>query len=315
MPEQSRRSFLRSGLIAGAALGGRVRRSAAEDAKKQASADMSIMRWKRPPEPDGEAIDHMAERLTEEALTALGGMPRFVNKGDVVWLKPNIGFERTPEFGAITNPNVVAALVRLCYDAGAGKVRVGDHSCYDAGRAYEMSGIPKAAAAQGAEVVHLKPARFKMMALGGQRIKQWLVSQDIHEADLVINIPVAKLHAMTAITVCFKNYMGVIGGPRHEWHTDMPTCLNDITAFMKPRLSVVDAVRTLVKHAPIGYSPEHALLRGVVAAGTDVVALEAFGAELLGLDPNQGKTMNEAQQRGLGRIDYRKLRLTEREIA
>ncbi|HOZ47257.1 MAG TPA: DUF362 domain-containing protein [Candidatus Hydrogenedentes bacterium] len=315
MNQPSRRDFLKRTLLSGAALGGVARPPLAQGQASEQSVDMSIMRWKLPPEPDSQEIAHMAIRLTEGAILALGGMNRFVSRGDVVWVKPNIGFDRPPETAANTNPDVVATLVRLCYEAGAGKVRVGDNSCYGATGAYPTSGIEAAANAAGAEVVYLDPNRFKMMDVNGHRIKKWLVSEEIVESDLVINVPVAKVHGMTAVSVCLKNYMGVIGGPRQEWHTDMPTCLTDIAAFMKPRLSVVDAMRTIVKHGPIGFSLDDTELRGIVAAGVDVVALEAFGAELLGCVPQQGKTMNEAQARGLGRIDYRHLVLREQEIA
>lgn len=316
MEQQGRREFLKRSLAAAGVVGGVSlrRQAAAAVAAKPAPASaaqdavqLSIARWKEPSNTADEAVRQMAVRLTEQAMDGLGGMKRFVNKGDVVWIKPNIGFVRPPQFAANTNPDVVATLVRLCFDAGAKAVRVGDNSCYGADGAYPTSGIEAAGEAVGGEVVRLSPDRFKMMAVEGERIRQWPVSVDMVESDLVINVPVAKTHAMTRVSLCFKNYMGVIGGPRHEWHTDMPVCLTDITAFMKPRLSVLDAVRTLVRGGPIGMSPSDAELTGMVAASTDVVGLESFGAEHLGCDPNQGRTMAMAERRGLGHIDYRKL--------
>ena len=105
------------------------------------------------------------------------------------------------------------------------------------------------------------------------------------------------------------------GGPKYQWHTDMPRCLSDLAAFVKPRLSVVDAVRVLTKGGPSGGDLEAVKLTGLVAAGTDMVGLEALGAELLQCDPMQGKTMANAEKLGLGRRDYRSLPLREIEVA
>ncbi len=312
MYQPTRRQFLTQTAAATAGLLSISPRLPAQESEKP--AQLSIARWKLPTEPPEEEIGRMAVRLTEQALVNLGGMTRFVKRGDVVWIKPNIGFDRGPKFGANSNPDVIATLVRLCFDAGAKKVRVGDNSCYGSQKAYPASGIEGPVKAVGGEIVYLEPARFKLMKVGGERIREWLVSQDMIESDVMINAPIAKRHAMTNVSLCFKNYMGVVDGPRSEWHSDMPTCLTDIAAFMKPRITVLDAVRTLLKNGPLGMALSDTKLTGVVAAGTDIVGLEAFGAELLGQDPSKGKTMALAQQRGLGQIAYRNFPLREQEL-
>jgi uncharacterized protein (DUF362 family) len=257
----------------------------------------------------------VASRLTETSLAMLGGMSRFVGRGDIVWIKPNIAWNRRPELGATTHPEVVSTLVRLCLEAGAKKVKVGDHTCHDPRQSYVTSGIAAAASAAGAEVVYLDDNRYRQMEIGGRRIKRWLLYPEIIESDLVINVPVAKHHGLSMASVCMKNYMGVIGGQVSAWHQGLPDCLCDITAFMKPRLCVVDAVRALVRHGPTGGNPADVDAPLAVAAGSDPVALDAWGAELLGLHPEQVRTIVAGQQAGLGTADYRSLPLREQHVS
>ena len=322
----TRRDFLKETAVAGGALA--LASLGCSEKDQEASGtpvQMSIARSKgaaalpedqgtaaQPPPPD---IKRMATKLTEHAIANLGGMRRFVTRGDVVWIKPNIGFGLGPEFAVNTNPDVVATLVRLCLDAGAKQVKVGDNASYGARVTYPQSGIEAAVRAVDGEMVYLKESLFKDVPLNGQRLAEWPLYPEIIESDLVINVPIVKQHGLAKITVCMKNYMGVAGNPRYLWHTDLPTCLTDVTAYMKPRLCVVDAVRVLTDGGPSGGDLDDVRLMGTVAAGTDVVALEAFGAELLGCDPTKGRTMANAQGRGLGQIDYRSLPLREVEIS
>ncbi|MFH1278081.1 MAG: DUF362 domain-containing protein [Candidatus Eisenbacteria bacterium] len=310
MNRPTRREFLRTA----AALGGGVALApyaswAAEDGAA-ANPGMSIIRWGGDPVEDP-GVDAMAERLTRRALGDLGGMGRFVGRGDVVWIKPNIGWNRAPELGATTNPGVVAALVKMCLDAGAKKVKVGDHTCHDARQSYRSSGIEAAAKEAGADVVQLDDNRYREMKIGGERLDKWPLYPEIVETDLVISVPIVKHHGLSKATLCMKNYMGVIGGNRGSWHQDLPACLVDITAFMKPRLTVLDAVRVLTAHGPQGGNPADVERRNTVAAGTDIVALDAFGAELLGFGPSAITTIRAAEEAGLGTADYRSLAPSE----
>lgn len=273
-------------------------------AEETTPAAMSITRWATL-QNESEAIAAAATKLTTQAMQALGGMGRFVSRDDVVWIKPNIGWARKPELAACTNPDVVATLTRLCLDAGAKKVKVGDYTCHDARRSYRNSGIEAAAKGAGAEVVYLDDRRFRDVKIGGERLEEWPLYPEIIESDLVINVPIVKHHGLSRATVAMKNYMGIIGGQRNAWHQALPECLIDITRFMKPRLCVLDAVRILTNHGPQGGNPADVTLTGVVAAGTDIVALDAFGVELLGHDPNEIQTVKKAYDAGLGEIDYR----------
>lgn len=324
MPEQSRREFLvRSAVLGVAALGTRkLAWGQPAPAGQQPAAgggdrplDMTIVRFKgEMSTADAVGETSPAARLTEKALAELGGMQRFVKKGDVVWVKPNIGWNRTAEQAANTHPEVVAALVRLCLNAGAKKVKVGDYPCNEAKETYENSGIAGAAQAAGAEVVYLDKTRFRDMKIGGNRLKQHPVYPGIVECDLVINVPIAKHHSATTVTACMKNYMGVVE-KRREFHQDLPTTIADITQFMKPRLCVLDATRVLTAHGPTGGDLADVKVLNTVAAGVDIVALDAFGCELLGYKPAEIETVTTGQKYGLGKIDYRSLALKEFELS
>ncbi len=275
---------------------------------------MSITRW------DAEALTEadlsvVATRLTEETIRALGGMKRFVSKGDVVWVKPNIGWNRRPELAANTNPDVVATLVRLCLEAGAKTVKVGDSPCHPARQAYRNSGIAKAVEKAGGKMVYLDKKRFLDVELGGERLKTWPLYMEVTEADLVINVPVLKHHGLTKASIGMKNYMGIIGGNRGSWHQHMAVCLTDITQYMKPRLTVLDSVRVLLDHGPQGGDPNDVEVRGVVAASTDIVALDALGATMLGHAPADIENIPAAEARGLGTADFQSLKPIEKTLS
>lgn len=312
MSSQSRRQFLhRSATTTGAlALGP----WAFHEAQAQdGPASMSIARWKAGAEAS-DPDEIIATRLTEQAIEALGGMKRFVKPGDVVWVKPNMAWDRTPEQAANTNPDVVKTLVRLCFEAGAGRVKVGDNPCNDADKAYPNSGIEAAAKAAGADIVYLDRSRFRDMEIGGPTLKNSPVYPEIIECDLVINVPVVKHHSATTVTLCMKNYMGVVEN-RRRFHQDLPGCIRDITAFMKPRLCVLDAIRILTANGPTGGRLEDVKRLNTLAAGTDIVALDAFGSELLGHKAADIATVVAGHEAGLGEIDYRKLNPRELEVA
>jgi uncharacterized protein (DUF362 family) len=275
---------------------------------------MSIARWDEAALA-GADLTLAAVGLTEAAIASLGGMERFVNKGDTVWVKPNIGWNRRPELAANTNPDVVGTLVRLCKEAGAKTVKVGDHPCHPARQAYRNSGITKAAEAAGGKMVYLNQKRFKEMQLDGEFLDKWPIYLEIAEADLVINVPILKHHGLTKCTMAMKNYMGVIGGNRSTWHQNMEACLADITQFMKPKLTVLDAVRVLTDHGPQGGNPEDVDVRGIVAAGTDIVALDSFGATLLGHNPAEIGYVAAAANRGLGTLDFASLNPVEKTLS
>jgi uncharacterized protein (DUF362 family) len=250
--------------------------------------------------------------MAEKAIEALGGMKRFVKRGDVVWIKPNIGWDRKPEQAANTNPQIVAALIRLAFDAGAKTVKMGDNPVHPAVKTYETSGIAAAAKAAGAKVVFLDKTRFRTAAIGGEKVKEIPVYPEIMDCDLVINVPLVKHHVLADLTMCMKNFLGVVE-KRQTFHQDLPVCIADITRYMKAqtRLHLLEGVRILTGHGPSGGNLADVQVKMTLAAGTDIVALDAWGAELIGRKPGEVKSVVQGQKLGLGTLDYRSLVLRE----
>jgi uncharacterized protein (DUF362 family) len=307
MSNHSRREFLLGSAAAGL-LAARPDLLWAQATAK--SPDMTIARWSGA-KPAAEAgMKNAAVKLTEQAVEALGGMQRFVSRGDVVWVKPNIAWDRTPEQAGNTNPDVVATIVRLCLAAGAKTVKVGDHPCDVAQRTYEASGIAAAAREAGAKVVFLDPTRFKEAKIGGEQVKTIPVYPEILESDLVINVPIVKHHRLAGLTLCMKNYMGVID-KRNTFHQAIAPCLADLTRYLKPRLCILDATRVLHANGPKGGRLEDVEAKLTLAAGVDIVALDAWGAEVVGKKPAEIGSIVKGQEYGLGTIDYRSLALRE----
>ena len=306
--KSTRREFLKTSAVLGASSMAPLPALAQAAA---APADMCIARWKGAADADMNAT---ARRLTEEAIKAIGGLGRFVNKDDVVWVKPNIGWDRTPEQAANTHPEVVKTIIRLCMEAGAKAVKVGDNTCNDAQKSYKNSGIEAAAKDAGAEVVYLDKNRFKEVKIGGKRLDTIPLYPDIMDCNLIISCPVAKHHSSTRVTACMKNFMGVIEN-RKKFHQDLPYCIADLTAFLKPRVAVLDATRILTAHGPTGGDLKDVKVVNTVAAGIDLVALDAFAAEILGNEPSQIGTVVVGEEYGLGKKDYKTLNLKELEIA
>lgn len=310
MSSKTRRQFLRDTVLATGALAISPMAAHAQDAAAK-PVDMTIARWKSAPDAP---LSEVAAKLTQQAIEAIGGMKRFVKAGNVVWIKPNIGWDRTPDQAANTHPDVVKMLVKMCYEAGAKKVKVGDNPCHDAAKSYANSGIEQAAKDAGAEIVFLDKNRFKEMTIGGSVLKSIPVYPDIVESDLVISCPVTKHHSATTVTLCMKNYMGVIEN-RRKFHQDLPGCIRDMTAFMKPRLSLLDATRILTAHGPTGGDLADVKRMNTVAASTDIVALDAFGAELLGHKAGDIASILAGHEAKLGNMDYKSLVLKELEVA
>ena len=307
MSIHSRRDFIVSSAAAASVMAVRPDQVFADDNKP---ADMTITRWSGAAPTSNAEIDKIAGQLTVKAIEGLGGMKRFVKSGMKVWVKPNIGWDRTPEYAANTNPEVVAAIVRMCLEAGAKSVTVGDNTCNVDRKCYVSSGIADAATKAGAEVVFLDPSRFKETAINGEHLKSIPIFPAILESDLVINVPIVKHHVLAKATMCMKNYMGVIDN-RKAFHQNIPGCLVDLTRFLKPQICILDAVRILKDHGPRGGKLEDVETKLTLAAGVDIVALDAWGAEVLGHKPTDIESVVQGAQGGLGKIDYRSLALRE----
>ncbi len=248
-------------------------------------------------------------QLARQALEELGGIRRFIARGDVVLVKPNIGWDRTPEQAANTNPDVVAEIIRQCLNAGARRVIVTDVSCNDPRRCFQRSGIAEAAEHAGAEVRLPDPSMFKEVDLQGEILRAWPVLDLFLNVDKIINIPIAKHHSLTGTTLGMKNWYGMLGGPRHQLHQKIHESLVDLADFVRPTLTVIDCYRILVRNGPTGGNLQDVLLKKTLVAGTDPVALDAYVAKAYwNLEASSLPYLKMAANRGLGTYEFEKVR-------
>ena len=255
-----------------------------------------------------EGKDYM--QITKSAIDALGGMKRFVKAGDIVLVKPNIGWDRKPEFAATTHPLVVKTIVEECLKAGAKRVKVFDNPCNEPRRSYENSGIP--AALKGIDNVEMKQMeeeRYKKVKLNGVALKEWEIYGEALSANVIINVPIAKHHSLTRLTLASKNIMGILGGNRGFIHRDIEDALADVNSVVKSQLTIIDATRILTNHGPSGGSLRDVKVLDKVIASTDMVAADAYATGLFGLKPTDISITVTANKRGLGEIDLGKVKV------
>lgn len=256
------------------------------------------------------ADDRDYSQATIKAINALGGMRRFVRPGNVVVVKPNIGWDRTPEQAANTHPLVVRAVVSEALRAGARKVKVFDRSCNDPRRCYITSGIDAALRGmKNVDLKHIEDERFKSVRLNGRTLRDWELYDEALSADVFINVPVAKHHGLTGLTLGLKNIMGVMGGNRGIIHRYIDSALADINAVLKSQLTVVDATRILTAHGPQGGEPRDVKILNKVLASSDIVAVDAVATTLFGLKPEAIATTVAAYRRGLGEMKMSGIRI------
>lgn len=244
-------------------------------------------------------------------IEAMGGMGAFVRPGERVVIKPNIGWNRLPEQAANTNPELVGELVRMAKAAGASQVWVTDVPVNTAERCFERSGIRRAVGEAGGTLVMPDSGAFREVEVGGRLLRVAEVLWPFVEADRVINVPIAKQHSLSGTTASMKNWYGVLGGHRVRLHQDIHRSVVELAAMMKPTLTVLDGTRVLLTNGPSGGSLDDVKRLDLLAASIDEVALDAFAAGLIGQSPADLPFIAEGERAGLGRADYRGLKLVE----
>jgi uncharacterized protein (DUF362 family) len=298
-----RRKFLKAAAIAGVGLSiPEGLSSLVEAAEAARRPDLVVAHGASPAE------------ITKAAIDALGGIRRFISRGDIVVVKPNIGWDRLPEQAGNTNPEVVAAVVKLCFEAGAKKVKVFDRPVNDPRRCYVQSGIAPAASALGAEVDYVDERKFKDMTINGQALKTWPLYTELFEADKVINVPIAKHHGLAKLTLSMKNWMGVMGGSRRQIHQKLDESLVDLSMKIKPTLTILDAVRILTANGPQGGSLADVKKLDTVIAGVDQVAIDSYGATLFGMQGSDLGFVRIGGKLGFGTMDLTKLKIRKLQV-
>jgi uncharacterized protein (DUF362 family) len=254
-----------------------------------------------------------AAEMTRRALEALGGIEQFIRKGAEVIVKPNICTDYySYEYGATTNPIVVATLVSLALGAGAKRVRVMDNPFGGtAESAYVKSGIQDAVEQAGGIMEIMNPNKFRDADIPqGLDIKKWKFYQDILDADLVINVPIAKQHGTTGLTLGCKNMLGTVQN-RGQIHSNIHQRIADLTSRVRPALTVVDGIRTLMRNGPTGGNLDDVKMSNTIIASADIVAADAYATTLFGMQGKDIGYIRAAADMGLGTLDLDAIKIEE----
>ena len=248
------------------------------------------------------------EELIERGFAAMGGIARFVKRGQTVAVKPNFSVPRTPDQAATTNPVMVAALVRRCLAAGASEVKVIDYPFTNAQMCLENTGIRRAVEAAGGIILvpnKLTPQFYKPVDAGGTVLHSMQYSKDVLEADVFISFPILKHHNGTGLTMGLKNMMGLVWDRGFFHRTDLHRTIAECAAFKKPDLVIMDALRGITTHGPMG--PGTIREYNQLVFCTDPVAADAYGAELFGHKPSDIAYIGIAAGLGIGTTDWKNL--------
>jgi uncharacterized protein (DUF362 family) len=250
---------------------------------------------------------YTAKELVTKVFEAVGGMSRFVSRGDVVVIKPNISWARPPHLAATTNPEVLQAVIELCQEAGALKVRIADNTIDDSSFCFRVTGAEAVAEKTGAELINPTPSLMKDMNLQGHRLDVWPVFVPLVEADKVINLPVAKHHVLSSLTLGMKSWIGAVGGRRGYLHSDIHQNIVDLAQFFKPTITLIDATKIMVRNGPFGGSTSDVAEMNTLILSDDQVAADAKASLLFGKRPKNIGFIRLAQKQGIGTYDFNKL--------
>ena len=323
----SRRRLIAYGLATGAGLAGlralsnwKAPLRLKKYADNQLNEKLSIVHGQA---PSDEKEPETVKSMTRGAIDALGGMDKLVKNGQRVVIKPNMAWNRPPKMAANTNPWVVAALVEMCLEAGAGSVQVLDHTISkDPVPCYDISGIADAAEAAGADVVYVDQSRFVNLQIkDGFVLKEWpfyetFINQDL--CDVLINVPILKDHGTSRLSIAMKNVLGMVGGTRGDLHTKIHRKIPDLNRIIKADLTVMDAYRVLRTHGPTGGRPEDVdnSIDGArrVVASTDRVTVDSYGAHMFDYDPDEVGFVKYGAEADLGTADWQARGVAETSI-
>jgi uncharacterized protein (DUF362 family) len=245
------------------------------------------------------------------ALKALGGMGVFVRPGDKVLLKVNAAFATPPVLGATTHPEMVSQVAMLCFEAGAAQVMVTDNPINDPASCFELTGIGPAARSAGARVILPGPNRFESYSLNnGRLIQDWpVLAAPLRWADKLIGLAPVKDHHRSGASMTIKNWYGLLGGRRNVFHQSIHTIIAELAMMIKPTLVILDGTMSMMANGPTGGSLDDLRATQTVIAGTDPVAVDAFGATLLDKGAEHLPHLKMADELGAGKADYRSMKI------
>ena len=256
------------------------------------------------------------EVMFRKAIAEMGGMEKFIKKGDKVVVKPNIGWDKSPEMAATTNPKLVAEVIKQCFKAGAKEVTVFDHTCDDWRKCYTNSEIESAAKAAGAKVVPAnQESYYKEVSLpNGKSLKSAKIHEALINCDKWINIPILKNHGGAQMTISMKNYMGIVWDRGFFHANDLQQCIADICTYSKrPVLNIVDAYRLMKTSGPRGKSVADVVLTKGLFISQDIIAVDTaavnFFNQVREMPLDKVSYLSKGQSLKLGTMDINKLKV------
>ncbi len=257
------------------------------------------------------------EVMFDKAIEALGGIGKFVSKGQSVLVKPNIGWDAPPERAANTNPKLIGHIVKKCYEAGASDVYVFDKTCNKWDRCYKNSQIEKYAKEAGAKVVPGNTESYykEIDIPGGKSLKKAKVHELVLKSDVFINVPVLKHHSGTKLSLGMKNLMGVIWDRSYYHSNDLNQCIADFITYRKPDLTIIDGYNMMTKNGPRGVSTSDVVNLKALIASKDIVATDAAAAKMFGLEPEDVGHIRIAHEMGSGNKNLTELNIKRIKIA
>lgn len=324
MKDQSRRDFLRNLALGAATLAAQPLLASCGVKPGESTQEISDTQVPAPTELSPTATQGIipdlvvtrgpdAEQMVRAGIKALGGMEHFMKAGADVIVKPNIcvGYN-TYEYASTTNPWVVAALVKMCLEAGAKRVRVMDFPFGGtAEQCYRVSGIADAVTAAGGEMEIMTNLKYVETEIpNAVQFKVAKVYQDILTTDLLINVPIAKNHSMAKLTLGMKNLMGTMQS-REKIHPSFEKNLVDLATLVRPQLTVIDAIRTLMDHGPTGGNLDDVKQQDTIIFSPDIVAADSYATRLFDMTPEDIPYIMAAAERGLGKADLSGLNIQE----
>jgi uncharacterized protein (DUF362 family) len=250
--------------------------------------------------------------MFDQGIAALGGMGTFIKKGQTVVVKPNIGWDKTPDLAANTNPLLIKRIVEHCYNAGAKKVFVFDNPVHNWERTYKNSGIDQAVKDAGGVMAPGNSEKYysKVQIPGGDKLKTAKVHELILSSDVFINVPVLKHHASSGYTVAMKNLMGIVWDRWYFHMNDLHNCIADSCLIRKPDLNIVDAYNVTASNGPQQATKDDLVMKKMQLISKDIVAIDAASVKIMGLsNPSSIRYINIANSKGLGKMNIQKLNI------
>ena len=251
------------------------------------------------------------DAMFDKAISSLGGMKSFVKKGQTVVVKPNIGWDVSPERAGNTNPLLINRIIKHCFEAGAKDVYVFDHTCDNWNKCYSNSGIETAVKDAGGKIVSGASEGYyqDVTIKGSKKLSNAKVHELILSSDVFINVPVLKNHGSAGLTISMKNLMGIVWD-RGYWHqNNLHQCIADFALYRKPDLNIVDAYYVMKRNGPRGVSTEDVIKMKSQIISTDIVAADAAAAKLFGQEPDNVSYIKLADELKIGTKDLSKLNI------